>query len=392
MAAKAYAQATAVKQEGEGGTAELKKSLQEESERAARLEQDLAAARREVETQTALAAKARAEATELKQAGEGGTVEPQKSQRKESERVARLEQDLAAARREVETQAALAAKAYAQATEVKQAGESGTAELKKSLQKESERAGQLEQDLAAARREVETQTALAVKARAEASEAKKVGESGTAELQKSLQKESERTAQLEQELKAARREVETQTALAAKAGDETARLKQGAEQGAAELRASLQQERGRVAGLEQELALARSTKDMPVAGQVAQAKQVETDAAKPGAAETVAVANARGQPRGNPKGAQDTARLVARASVLLGQGDIGSARIVLERAAENGNAQASFMLAETYDPLILPQWGTYGTRGDAPKARALYAKAEAGGVKEAKQRFDALRQ
>ena len=77
---------------------------------------------------------------------------------------------------------------------------------------------------------------------------------------------------------------------------------------------------------------------------------------------------------------------------MLGQGDIGSARIVLERAAETGNAQASFMLAETYDPLILPQWGTYGTRGDVTKARALYAKAEAGGVKEAKQRVDALRQ
>jgi TPR repeat protein len=82
---------------------------------------------------------------------------------------------------------------------------------------------------------------------------------------------------------------------------------------------------------------------------------------------------------------------VARASILLEQGDIGSARTVLERAAETGSAQASFMLAETYDPLILPRWGTYGTRGDATKARALYAKAEAGGIKEAKLRFDALR-
>ena len=62
-------------------------------------------------------------------------------------------------------------------------------------------------------------------------------------------------------------------------------------------------------------------------------------------------------------------RLLARASALLGQGNIGAARIVLERAAETGSAQASFMLAETYDPVILSTWGTYGTRGEATKAR-----------------------
>jgi len=87
----------------------------------------------------------------------------------------------------------------------------------------------------------------------------------------------------------------------------------------------------------------------------------------------------------------ETTRLIARAGVLLGQGNIGAARIVLERAAESGNAQASFMLAETYDPVILSAWGTYGTRGEAAKAREHYAKAQAGGMREAKQRLDALR-
>ncbi|WP_426438755.1 hypothetical protein [Bradyrhizobium genosp. P] len=157
------------------------------------------------------------------------------------------------------------------------------------------------------------------------------------------------------------------------------------------MRTSLQQERERIARLEQELVLARSTKEMAVVGQTAQARPVETDPAKPVAAEKVAVADTRGASPGTPEDTHDMTRLVARASVLLGQGDIGSARIVLERAAETGSAQATFMLAETYDPLILPQWGTYGTRGDATKARALYAKAEAGGIKEARQRSDALR-
>jgi len=87
----------------------------------------------------------------------------------------------------------------------------------------------------------------------------------------------------------------------------------------------------------------------------------------------------------------EAARLLARASNLLGQGNIGAARIVLERAAETGNAQASFMLAETYDPVILSKWGTYGTRGEATKARDLYAKAHAGRVQEAMDRLNALR-
>jgi hypothetical protein len=57
-----------------------------------------------------------------------------------------------------------------------------------------------------------------------------------------------------------------------------------------------------------------------------------------------------------------------------------------------GSAEASFALAETYDPHILSSWGTYGTRGDASKARELYAKASVGGIREAKDRFNALRQ
>jgi len=90
---------------------------------------------------------------------------------------------------------------------------------------------------------------------------------------------------------------------------------------------------------------------------------------------------------GNP----ELARLMARASLLLGQGNIGAARTVLERAAETGSAPALFALAETYDPVVLSAWGTVGTQGDVAKARELYAKALAGGVVEAKDRLNALR-
>ena len=53
----------------------------------------------------------------------------------------------------------------------------------------------------------------------------------------------------------------------------------------------------------------------------------------------------------------------------MSQGNIGAARIVLERAAETGSAPALFALAETYDPLILAAWGTFGTRATSPRHR-----------------------
>ncbi|HEX9559301.1 MAG TPA: hypothetical protein VF991_22605, partial [Reyranella sp.] len=89
---------------------------------------------------------------------------------------------------------------------------------------------------------------------------------------------------------------------------------------------------------------------------------------------------------GNP----EAARLMARASLLLRQGDIGAARIVLERAADNGSIPALLALAETYDPVVLSEWGTVGTQGDVAKARDLYSRASAGGVHEAKDRLKAL--
>jgi hypothetical protein len=211
-------------------------------------------------------------------------------------------------------------------------------------------------------------------------------------LRKSLQQERDRASRLEQDLAAARRDVETQTALTAKAGDEAARLKRATESGSAELRQSPQQERDRAARLERDLALARS--DAPSPSIIATDRintQHEAETSKPVAAEQAAVADARADAQLKPEASAEVARLVAYARVLVDRGAIGSARIVLQRAADMGNAQASFALAETYDPLILSKWGTYGTRGDAKTALDLYARALAGGIKEAKERSDALR-
>src|SRR6266702_1227648 len=130
---------------------ELLQHLEQEHDRAEWLVQGLDAARREVETQKAFAVKAVEEASRLKeasrlnQASESGAAELQQ----ERKRSARLEEDLVAARRDIETQTALATKAGEEASRLKQAAESNAAELQKALQQQSERSARLEQDLAA---------------------------------------------------------------------------------------------------------------------------------------------------------------------------------------------------------------------------------------------------
>jgi hypothetical protein len=352
-----------------------------------RLEQDLAAARSDVETQTALAAKAGEETARLKRERESGAAELQNSL--QAARADRLEQDLAAARRDVATKTALVTKADEEASRLKAAEKSGAADL----QKERERSARLEQDLAAARRDIESKAVLVTEAGKETSRLKAAEKSGAADLQK----ERERSARLEQNLAAAHRDSETQTARAAKASEETLLQKQAAEASAAELR----QLRARIDVQAPHLPLSRSAIHAYEAedrkahgaalttGATARDKSIEV-ATNPVAVQTrAAPARAVAQPA--PEQAADAGGLVARASSLLRQGDIGAARLVLERAVEMGSAQASFALAETYDPLILAKWGTYGTRGDERRAQDLYAKANAAGIQEAKSRLEALR-
>src|SRR5204862_984705 len=106
-----------------------------------------------------------------------------------------------------------------EAAQVKQAAESATAELRQSLQKEHDRAEALSAELAKAQRNTETQLALSSKAGEEAAQVKQAAESATAELRQSLQKERESVEALTNELVRARRDTETQLALASKAGD-----------------------------------------------------------------------------------------------------------------------------------------------------------------------------
>jgi hypothetical protein len=67
--------------------------------------------------------------------------------------------------------------------------------------------------------------------------------------------------------------------------------------------------------------------------------------------------------------------MMERANTLLSTGDVAAARRLVERVAGQGDAKATFALAEMYDPEMLSQWKVRGALADPDKARTLYAQA-----------------
>lgn len=67
--------------------------------------------------------------------------------------------------------------------------------------------------------------------------------------------------------------------------------------------------------------------------------------------------------------------LVERAKGLIRLGDISGARLLLERAQARNAPDATFLLAQTWDPAMLRSWKVRGLRSDPDLARSLYAKA-----------------
>lgn len=235
-----------------------------------------------------------------------------------------------------------------------------------------------------------------------------------AQIQQALQLERDKAGKLARDLDTAWREVTSQAvALADNAAQhqELTDLRQAlnySEGQSAAYEELLEQERARTRGLEEQLASRPDGAPRP--GPNAKASPSATPDPTPSPATYKAATAAippddkpampaRDKPAAMPvrpaaleaPGIPETARLMARASLLLDQGNIGVARVVLERATETGSALALFALAETYDPVSLSAWGTFGTQGDVAKAQDLYARAYAGGVQEAKDRLNALR-
>jgi TPR repeat protein len=82
--------------------------------------------------------------------------------------------------------------------------------------------------------------------------------------------------------------------------------------------------------------------------------------------------------------------LLARARALLGEGDIASARLLLLHLAEQGEGEAAYELARTFDRRVLAELGARGMDGDPTRAEGWYEQASESGNAEAKQRLKIL--
>lgn len=79
----------------------------------------------------------------------------------------------------------------------------------------------------------------------------------------------------------------------------------------------------------------------------------------------------------------DTASLVARGDTFLGTGDIASARLFYEQAADAGSARAAMFLGLTFDPAFLDRAHARGLHGDVTQAAMWYRRARDLGEPEA---------
>jgi hypothetical protein len=79
----------------------------------------------------------------------------------------------------------------------------------------------------------------------------------------------------------------------------------------------------------------------------------------------------------------ETAPLLERGDQLFGVGDIASARLFYERAADAGDGQAALRLGETYDPVFLERAKLRAIKGDRAAAVFWYRRARELGVAEA---------
>jgi TPR repeat protein len=87
---------------------------------------------------------------------------------------------------------------------------------------------------------------------------------------------------------------------------------------------------------------------------------------------------------------EELAALLKRAKNLLEIGDITSARLLLERAADAQEPEAALMLAGTYDPQVLGSQDLRSITPDPAAARLWYQKAAQLGSADAKRRLGQL--
>ena len=82
--------------------------------------------------------------------------------------------------------------------------------------------------------------------------------------------------------------------------------------------------------------------------------------------------------------------LLKRGDELLVSGDLAAARLVLQRAAEAGDARGALALAGTYDPMVLEKLPIHGLVPNIAMARRWYEKARQFGSADAPRRLEML--
>jgi hypothetical protein len=82
--------------------------------------------------------------------------------------------------------------------------------------------------------------------------------------------------------------------------------------------------------------------------------------------------------------------LMKQGEQFIAAGDVVTARVVFQRAAEAGDADAALALGATYDPIVLANLGVAGLGANVEKARIWYQKAESLGSVEATRRLAIL--
>jgi hypothetical protein len=123
-------------------------------------------------------------------------------------------------------------------------------------------------------------------------------------------------------------------------------------------------------------------------GRVAERRSVRLEWARAPAPPTQAVGIA-GLPQ-RTLDPEEIASLRKRGEEFFANGDIAAARLMLMRAAEAADARAAFLLATTYDPLVLGDSGIRGSFANPALARTWYERAKAFGSPDAPRRLELL--
>jgi TPR repeat protein len=96
--------------------------------------------------------------------------------------------------------------------------------------------------------------------------------------------------------------------------------------------------------------------------------------------------------QGQPQAAvtADPSPLMARAMRLLGEGDIAAARPLFQRLADQGESEAAYELARTFDAQALNELGARGIGADRTRALSWYERASETGSNKAAERLKIL--